>query len=428
MDCLQCGAKLGKSDIYCIECSAPVLTEDDVTTRLNTDNTKYIDIVTNTEPEPISDTMPYIEQEFSPDFEDSGSVEAGFEGSEFDMPELEIPELMIPELEISELEASVSEAPESMTQIYEKSNGKSKALKRLKSMTLRGFHRIAHTHKDEELPEPVPTKSNRTAVIAITIVVCIALIGTGMYILLRTPETDDEQDAAEPAPVIAVTNDSVDQSVPAAAEPPPAIPIVVSDIIIYNGDHVQTAFHTMIDGTVLLRAQIVPEDVDIAIMWISSDIEVLEVVPLDSRGTEAHLIGKSAGIVDIIVLAGDFEVVFPVTVDDYPLHLQLEEAILNSAMPIWIEILWSNDRENLLQRDPETGLWYWEDGLERGEVYPRFGNDGVAFSFTFTEDSAEVNYLFADGSGYRKRQDRADIADDSRFTWEFSTSRIEPEG
>ena len=424
MDCLRCGAELGKSDIYCIECGAPVLTEDDVATMLSTDNSKYIDIVTNSDGESASDTMPFVEQDLLPvsDEHDIDVIASNALGSDLPISGKSGPDP----------DAQGSDITESMTQIYEKPKGKTKAIKRLRNIAQKGFHWRSSTQYGDELPEVLPEKRiNRTAVIAITIVVCFALVGVGLYIFVRPQGVPPDEDSLEQESVIADLEDDVGHVVPVAAMPTPDLPLMVVEVLIFNGDHVQTAFHAKVDGTVLLHAKIIPDGADAVITWVSGDTEILDVVPLDSSGVEANIIGKTAGIVDITISAGDFVVVYPVTVDDYPMHLQLEEAIEYTTMPIWIDIVWSGGRlygqETFFERDPNMHIWFMENSSERFEVKPVFDNDGVAFSFNFN-DSQEIYYFFADGTGYCKLPDSTSVSDFMWFTWEFSTSKAEPEG
>lgn len=432
MDCLQCGAMLGKSDIFCIDCGAPVLTEDDVTTRLSTDNAKYIDIVTNSDGEPVSDTMPYIEPEPSPVSDAPGFDVPIIDSSDSDVPEDVV--ALYEQLNGDTLDGLSQNGTnlDSMTQIYESPKSKSKAIERLKGISLKSFYRRDNTPKDDELDEVLPEKGiSRAAVIAITLVVCVALISVGLYILVRPQEVPQEEDRIEQEPIVTNLANYENRAVPVTAAPSPELPLRVDELIIFNGDHVQTAFHAKIDGTVLLRAQIVPDGADAVIEWVSSDPEILEIELLDSSGVEAYIIGMAAGIVDLTISVGDFVVIYPVTVDDFPMHLQLEDAIEHTMMPIWIDIVWTGGRlfgqTTLLEREPSTHLWFLESSSERSEVRPLFDNDGVAFSFSFA-DTPEVYHLFADGTGYIKLPDSLEVHDFMQFNWEFSTSQIEPEG
>ena len=326
--CIQCNAKLGKSDIFCLKCSTPVLTEDDVTLMLN----------------------------------------AGEEGR--------------PDYELHKVESSK-------------------------------FSRFI-------------SKYSRLAVIFVTAVVCLSLIATGVYFLFRespSPTYDTE------SPVLSSDINDEDQAqIESDFETTFAVSQEVSSIPVSSGGRIQTEFHTMVNDSILLTAQIVPDGAGSDITWSSSDTDVLEVLPVDQRGQEAFITGVSAGVADVIVSAGGFEARYVVFVDDLPKHLQLEHAIENTDSTIWLVVTWvsgeNTGREYVFERDEKNLEWSLEVISVINTVEPVFGRDENAFTILF-KDSTRIYYLFPDGTGHYMNPDGSD---DDEFTWIWGTLRIEPEG
>jgi len=423
MDCLNCGEKLGKSDIYCISCESPVLTEDDVSTMLSTDSSKYIDIVTNAGSEQASDTMPYIEQEFS----------QGSDVAESGVPDPDIPDdvaLMYEHQNGDSLNGLTENGkkPNSMTRIYHNAKSKAKAVERLKGISLRGFIRKDNTPEDDELSEPLPeSKVSRPVVIAGTIVACFALIGVGLFFLIRSPEVPDEHVPVDPKPIIAETTVRPEQTDP-VYEPVSHVKQDVSAIDVSSNGHMLTTFHTLVDDVVLLRAHVFPEDIDAEITWSSSDTEVLVVIPVDQIGFEAEIRGIAAGIVDIVLTVDDFVATYEVYVDNYPIHQQLDDAIENTDTEIWLTLTWVSGQqagqEVMFERSGENQYWHMLEPFGVKAIDPVFSIDGNALTIR-NPDEHKVYYLFAAGIGQYKNPDGTE---NEEFIWEFSTTRIEPEG
>ena len=326
--CIQCNAKLGKSDIFCLKCSTPVLTEDDVTLMLN----------------------------------------AGEEGR--------------PDYQLHKVESS----------------------------RLSRFKR----------------KYSRVAVIVITGVASLAVIATGVYFLIRespSPAGDTE------SPVISTdTEDEEQAQTDSDFGTSYAVLQEVTSISVSSSGRIQTEFHTMVNDSILLDARIIPDGAGSDITWSSSDPDVLEVLPVDLRGQEAHITGIAAGVADVIVSAGGFEARYVVFVDDLPNHLQLENAIENTDSAIWLVVTWvsgeNTGREYVFERDDESLEWSLEVVSDITTVEPLFGRDENAFTMSF-EDSSRLYYFFPDGTGHYMNPDGSD---DDEFTWIWGTLRIEPEG
>jgi len=393
MDCFNCGEKLNKSDIFCIKCGTPVLTEDDIMT-IPVSN--YASTAQRTGPLPTvevapeTDTMRY----------ENGSA-AKIKKSKIKPPKIKKPGTKKPGRKKQISEHVDNEPLADALPIDE--------------------------HAQGELSVEKHQKSNysRAIVITSTIIVCFALIGVGLYFLIRTapePETGAEFMVSAP-----VAENAAEQ--PDSARDTIRLPeFTVTGITIITDGHIQTTFHTTIDGTVDLQAQIEPAELEEDIIWYSSDPDVLEVVQIDGRGTQAQITGRTWGVADIIVSAGGFEAVFPVSVDDYPMHLQLESAIENGSLPIWITMTWTDGenagKETFLERDEDTQVWRIAGATGLGEVKPVFSKDSVAFMISLPDES-KVFYLFAVGTGQYKEPGSLDV---ENFDWEFSTYQPEPEG
>jgi len=282
-------------------------------------------------------------------------------------------------------------------------------------------------HEIDELPAGGHPGRNisRAAVIVITIIACFALIGTGMYFFIRSPGSQKE--SMEPVISEAGTKEDTDQSDNERNLILPSSHSITTINILSDG-RIQTEFHTMVNETVLLRARIVPEGIDVDIVWTSSDPEVLDVISLDQKGHEAHITGKAAGVADIILTAGSFEVSYPVFIDNNPMDLQLETAIADSDTPIWLTISWTSGQltgqDTVFERAPEDQAWTMESITLRGEVEPAFGRENNIFTISFP-DEERMYYLFSDGLGHLSKPDGTEK---DEFTWGFKTTLIEAEG
>lgn len=382
MKCFHCGENLNKSDIFCIKCTTPVLTEDDAAL------VNYSKALPNVEHDAgqYSDTMQFI-SETPPDSKQSQNTQ---------------PKNTQPKI------------------------------------TQQGR---AQTEKDKIKSAPPKKGKSRTFVIVTTIAVCIALIGIGLFFLVwfpqlqqdgRTPAisdngTDDGTDAETDngTDLNADLNADLSQAGPGTDTELPSQEITA--INIFSGGRVQTQFHAMVNETITLSARIVPEGVDADITWTSSDPEVLEVVQVDARGLEARITGLTVGVADIIVSAGGFEHYYVVFVDNFPMHLQLESAIESDGTPILLTILWSSgpyaDENTYLERDGDSQAWTMSGAYRTGEINPIFDWDDNALTITIPT-SSRMFFLFAD-SGNFKYPDGTDRDD---FFWWFTTIQIEPEG
>lgn len=370
MRCFHCGESLSKSDIFCIRCKTPVLTEDDAA--LVNYNIALPNLENNTEQ--YSDTMHFI-GETPTDSEQSQTIQS---------------------------------------QVIRQGRGQAE-------------------EKQIELAPPKKGKS-QAFVIIVTIAVCIALVGIGLFFLVWFPQL--QQDGRAPIVSDNGTDNGSGNGSDANADSNQAGPgtdsefpaQTVTAINILSGGRVQTEFHAMVDETITLSARIVPEGVDANIVWISSDPDVLEVVQVDARGLEARVTGLAAGVADIVVSAGDFEYNYIVFVDDLPMHLQLESAIESADTSIWLTIFWStgphSDEDTTFERDGDSHVWTMGGASGTGEVTPIFGRDENAITITLPT-SSRIYFLFADSTGNFKYPDGTDSDD---FFWWFMTTQIEPEG
>ena len=368
MNCLHCGAQLDKSDILCLKCGTPVLTEDDISLMPNAVSTRFINEVHSI----------------------NGSADGEFLLHGSDTQHVDPVEPIV----TAQTKISVQKANDELD--------------------------------EDELSEVRPTGSNLKAVL-ITIAVAFAVIaGIFLFIVLRP--TDTQRDGDDPSVSAPGEEYPADAGIAVGSQS-------ITIIYVYVDGQVQFDFHTMVGETVLLSARIEPEGVEGNIMWSSSDPLVLEVVQLDQRGLEASITGVAAGVEDLYLKVGSYEISFTVFIDNQPMHLQLENAIDNNNTPIWLTITLfdgSNDGDgNVIrfERDIDRNIWLMEDGADQIEVNPVFNRDGNALTMSFRDPagdfSSEVFYFLANGSGHISSPLSGS---EEQLTWWFITYMIEPEG
>jgi len=273
--------------------------------------------------------------------------------------------------------------------------------------------------------DSVQPKGGNIKAVLITIAVAFVVIaGIFLFIILRP--SDAQRDGADPSLSAPGADDSTGAGITVGSQS-------ATMIYIFRDGMVQTDFHTMVGETVLLRARIEPEGVEGNIVWTSSDPLVLEVVQLDRRGLEASITGIAAGVEDLYVRVGNFEISYTVFIDNQPMHLQLENAIENNNTPIWLTITFNDGSDDgdviSFERDIAGNVWLMEDSTDQIEVDPVFGRDGSALTMGFRGQagvfSTEVFYFFANGSGHMTSPLSGS---EEQFSWWFITYMIEPEG
>jgi len=384
MQCFHCGSKLDKSDIFCIRCGTPVLTEDDSAlvnysgSSQDNDTGQYSDTALFTDSSSLGDSSSF-------------SVKPTVDESKWDPNSAKY----------INLSSSGSEEENVQEDDY--------------------FHEDEQWHPDIE---PQEKGLSRIAVIIITIVACLALVGVGFYFLIRPSGVEHQRPGST---TIAGDNGDDTQSGDISDPSSPAQTEIIN-ITVSSEGRMQTEFHAGVNETITLRAHIRPDSIDTAITWESSDPEVLEVVQLDDNGLEAQITGLIAGVADIILKAGDFEVNYIVYVDDLPLHVQLEHAIRSTYSAVWLTILWAGgpnaDQETLFKRDSDTLLWVMESATGTSDISPVFGMVNNVFTIDLPTDDRTYN-LFADSTGFYGDPESAESLD---FIWWFMTYQIEPEG
>jgi hypothetical protein len=279
---------------------------------------------------------------------------------------------------------------------------------------------------DEQLYEMQPASSNIKAVLITIGIACTVIVGIFLFIILRP--TDAQRNGADPSLSAPGAEDGTGSGSGITAGSQSA-----TMIYIYRDGVVQNDFHTMVGETVLLRARVEPEGVEGDIIWSSSDPLILEVAQLDRRGLEASITGIAAGVEDLYVRIGEYEISYPVFIDNQPMHLQLENAIDNNNTPIWMTITFnsgSNEGDIIrFERDVDRNIWLMEDSTDQIEVDPVFSRDGNALTMRFRGQagifSTEVFYFFANGSGHiSSPQSGAE----EQLSWWFITFMTEPEG
>ena len=390
MKCMHCGAQLDKSDILCLRCGTPVLTEDDISLMPNAVTTRFINEVHS----------------------NTGSLENDFSLHGSDTLHVDHVLPVVP------AEPKITAQPGDPVQPRVSAQPRVSVQPRVSARQKNGVQ------YEDQLYEVQPKGGNIKAVL-ITIAVAFAVI-TGIFLFIILRPTDAQRDGADPSLSASGAEDSTGTGITAGSQP-------ATMIYVYIDGLMQTDFHTMVGETVLLRARIEPEGIEGNIVWTSSDPLVLEVAQLDQRGLEASITGIAAGVEDLYVRVGDFEVSFTVFIDNQPMHLQLANAIDSNNTPIWLTITFnngSNDGDVIsFERDIDRNIWLMEDSTDQIEVDPLFSRDGNALTMRFRGPagvfSTEVFYFYANGSGHITSPQSGS---EERLSWWFITYMIEPEG
>ena len=409
MQCKHCGGKLDKTDIFCIRCKTPVLTEDDdVTSMLHTNIAR---LTTNT---PQSDDAELTDANtFSGDAPNS------------DDTTLADTTLSTDTAPYRKSDTSTDAVPNSDTVRFTNTSPSADATPQ-NTDAAQSANEPTKKSKLPEFYDPPKKKNSRAAVIITTILVCVTLMGIGLYFLIRP--SVPQQDTTSSVIQVDTDDDPEQGDSDTDTDPIRTQPQAVTSIMLSSGGRAQTEFHTRVNETILLQAQLEPEGVYANITWESSDPDVLDVVPFDSSGQVANITGKAAGVADIIVTAGGIEMAFVVFVDDLPMHVQLENAVENGNESIWLTMRWiggqRSGQEVLYERTVDSHQWTMEDASGISVVEPTFAMEDNAYTISFPT-TTRVFYLFADGTGHFRNPDGSENED---LTWEFMTIRIHPEG
>jgi len=270
--------------------------------------------------------------------------------------------------------------------------------------------------------------NGRNAIIITAAVVLAIVVGFIIFLSIRSPSSPPGN--INPLPPVESPDGNTDQTNPddIVITPTPDVEFGVTSIEILRGGRVQTEFHVSLGETVLLTSRLSPAGATGDVTWSSSDPEVLEVTQSDPSGAEAKVVGVKAGVADIIVSVDGIEVEYVVFVDNMSIIMQLENALNDLEIPIWLTISWLNDslfgHEIVFERDSETQLWTLESAVERGEVDPSFNNENGVITITFPETEMQYD-LYDDATGYFRNPDGSET---EVFMWWFKTTLIEPEG
>ena len=439
-NCLNCGAKLHKDDILCLECETPVLTEDDITLMPNAAATRVLNELEYNE-SPYSNPAPSVSVEATEDDDAPGTDTVLYiDGSN----ELIIterrkkPRIRVPQRLTRSRRTSSQKSDEPGKQAESPKNAEPQMQSEPQKQT-GSKKQVAEQKKTKPKGKKKQPKksSNRTGLITIIAIILIAAAGIGIFYLLQPPSSVQEAPEVPlpiaQAPDTTAEDENTEDPVPLAPLSTPAPQEAqgdseVTSIVIYRDGRAQTELHTMLDEIITLRAQILPEGSATTVTWESSDPDVLEIISYGPNGMEASVVGKIPGVADIIVSSGGFEMSYIVFVDDFPFHKQLESAVKNKNEPLWLMITWTsgmhNGEETVFEWDVDNQLWIMEGAYSRSEPEPVFGETSTAFTIGFS-DAPRVYYFYADGTGHYRNPDGSDNED---FIWFFLLSIIEPEG
>jgi len=416
-NCLNCDAKLHKDDIFCLECESPVLTEDDITLMPNAATTRVLNELDYNESS-LDGSAPVV---------DDAIISAAPTGDTMSYSE--------DALQVSSVANTKKERKRSQNRLPRQKSGAppKREVTHAQEATPNQDTTKKHDIRQARKAQPA-NKSSRNTLVAIALIILVAVLAVSIFVFMRpTPSLQDETGLSTPVSDIgedAIQSDFAQDG----AEPAPPVSqetledTYVTSIILFRDGRAQTEFHTKLDEVVTLHAQLLPEGSTAAITWTSSDPDVLEIISFGPNGSEASVVGKVPGVVDITVSAGNFEMSYIVFVDDYPMHIQLQNAINNKDEPLWLILTWTsgqhNGDETVFEWDDDIGEWIMEGAYSMSQPEPIFGETNNALTIGF-EDTQRVYYFFADGTGHYRNPDGTN---DEDFVWIFKRALIEPEG
>jgi len=264
MKCSHCGAKLHKSDIFCIKCETPVLTEDDITLMPNAETTKFINEAQYTEI-PLKDDSPgLVGTPGGGDTLSAGdtlnvgdTLNAGDTLNVGDAPG-------VGDTLSADISPGIDAALNSDAIMHSGGGNQADGDLTAKSSNTSSVDEATKVMEPEQaLDELTPGKlskinNNRKAIIVTAIIVCAVIVGLGLFLLLRSPRA--QQDDARLQAAGDLSADGADQS--ADADTPAVIqPLEVSSIILLNDGREQNEFHTRVNESITLRVRLLPDGV-----------------------------------------------------------------------------------------------------------------------------------------------------------------------
>jgi len=399
MTCFHCGATLEKSDIFCIKCQTPVLTEDDAALVHFNKTVQDADLIQYSNTARVTSSLP---QPFNSNYTESSRF-----SSSLPQP----------------FNSSHTENRQFTNNVRITDEIKSpRDIKPHRDIKPPGDIE-PHNNTEESDEEQSGYQGSRLKLILITVGVCLALVGVGFYFLIQPPATQGNRTDRVPA----ISSGGSSQSGTASGSASVGSSAVTSITLLEDG-RIQSVFHVKINETIVLQARLEPDGANAEVNWSSGDPEILDIVQTGSGGLEARITGKAAGVVDIIVSAGAVEESYQISIDDFPVHIQLADAIEYTNTAIWLSLLWTTgpdaDYESLLKRDPDSRKWVMEDLNGVIDIEPVFSIENKSFVIGIP-NTGKSFYLFSDMTGHYQNPDGSESDD---FSWWFSTTQIEAEG
>ena len=420
MTCFHCGAQLNSNDIFCSKCKTPVLTEDDAALANFNRALQESGLTQFNSAARIAGSLP----------EPFNSYPEKTTRTPDPLPEpFNSYPTSVPRPKTKMRGETRGEA---QSEIRDEIRGKSEPPAKADKFADKFADEFSFEFAEESVEEKTGYTGSRLKLILITIFVFLAVLVAAFYFLIIHPTG-----APIPRPGSTGGISTGDTGTPqgdASAGSSSSTggmgtgSSAVSSIKLTDDGREQSEFHVRINETIVLQARLGPEGADAEVTWASGDPEILDVVQTGSGGRDARITGRAAGVVDIIVSAGGIEANYPIFVDDFPLHVQLADAIEYTTTTIWITILWMTgpdaDYETLLIRDPDSRQWVMEDFSSGIDVSPVFNFENKSFVIEIPATDMSF-YLFNDMTGHSQNSDGTNSED---FIWWFSTIHIEPEG
>ena len=365
MNCLHCGAKMEKSDIFCITCGTPVVTDDDITLMPNAETTKFVNEAQYSGPDPHKDDILYTAV----------------------MP--------------------------SETAVFNNKSGTGET----------------ELLDEKQSPDIKPVKDGgRKTIIIILAAVFAVVIGFGLFLLLRSPAVPNEDpDTTPPSAGTNGEPGQTQLNVDPTPEIPQDVTAITLLVDSRVQTEFHTRVNERISIRVQLEPEGVTADITFA-SSDEDVIQIRQSADGDEFEADIWGVAAGVADI-IIIAGGHEErfIVFVdnLPMHDQLNNVIADSSTPIWITLVWTEGSYAGD-EIVLERNPNNQAWYIDDTTEIREIYPVFGSDVNALTIEIIEYEG-VFHLFADGTGYIT-DPRSSVLDLREFRWEFKTTLIEPEG
>jgi serine/threonine protein kinase len=259
-------------------------------------------------------------------------------------------------------------------------------------------------------------------VISIAATLISVLIVALILVQSNNKDSSDDPDAAvagfSPEPLVSDTPTPAPTPSPAPTPIPTPAPISAQSISIEQNGASVSDISLMAGDEIVLNAVVLPAEASADVQWTSSNRDILAVTA-NQGGKTASITGIRSGTSTLTVKADNVTREYTIYVNEYEMHEQLGNAILNTSDGVVLTVTWgsgSRARRTVFERFQNNSIWMMDsrDGDYR-EVHPNFTYERDAFSIGFPTTTRRY-FLFSDGTGYFANRDGSSH---ESLTWEF---------